>query len=286
MKRYKDLSGQKFNHLTVNKTFSRLTNGLFVSYSKCLCECGNIIILRSSNIVRGRSISCGCLHKNTLDLRGKRFGRWIAIKHITGRNGQDGRWLCQCDCGTEKTIVTWTLTSGQSQSCGCLRDFLTKNYPANKVHGKSDHYLFNTWEGIKRRCYNPTDPAFKYYGGRKSKPIKLFHNWINSFQSFYDYIIMTLGERPTKKHTLDRCDNSKGYRPGNLRWATWTQQARNTRKNILVEYNNTNMVLSELSEKTGRPYMLLYNRICNLNWNVDRAVSKPVDMRFGPRKNK
>ena len=39
-----------------------------------------------------------------------------------------------------------------------------------------------------------------------------------------------MGERPSPAHSIDRKDNSKGYEPGNCRWATASDQTRNSRK--------------------------------------------------------
>ena len=61
----------------------------------------------------------GC-NNNQLQLIGKRFGRLTVIKE----HGRDERgavlWLCMCDCGEEKTVISNHLTSGAVQSCGCL----------------------------------------------------------------------------------------------------------------------------------------------------------------------
>ena len=54
-----------------------------------------------------------------LDLTGKRFGKLVAISKAPSRNGKTF-WLCQCDCGNQKEIQTNNLTSGATQSCGCL----------------------------------------------------------------------------------------------------------------------------------------------------------------------
>jgi len=51
-----------------------------------------------------------------LDLSNRQFGRLLVKKRLTGR-----LWLCRCVCGIEKSIPTGNLTSGQTQSCGCLR---------------------------------------------------------------------------------------------------------------------------------------------------------------------
>lgn len=53
-----------------------------------------------------------------LDLTGQRFGRLIAVSPT--KKGQKTAWLCRCDCGNEKIIVTASLRNGSTQSCGCL----------------------------------------------------------------------------------------------------------------------------------------------------------------------
>lgn len=54
------------------------------------------------------------------DLTGQRFGRLVALKMV-----KDGskkiKWLCKCDCGNEKVVAAWCLTSGNTKSCGCLK---------------------------------------------------------------------------------------------------------------------------------------------------------------------
>lgn len=67
--------------------------------------------------------------------------------------------------------------------------------------------------------------AFKDWGGRG---VTMFPLWRDSFTGFALYVLNTLGERPSR-HSLDRIDNSLGYVPGNLRWATAKEQAANRR---------------------------------------------------------
>lgn len=53
------------------------------------------------------------------DLTGKRFGRWTVIQRAPNKNTRTS-WLCQCDCGKQKEVLSCHLKSGRSQSCGCL----------------------------------------------------------------------------------------------------------------------------------------------------------------------
>jgi hypothetical protein len=58
----KDLTNQKFGRLTVIERAGSAGNQ---STWKCLCECGNEKIVRSSSLRCGDTKSCGCLHKDT-----------------------------------------------------------------------------------------------------------------------------------------------------------------------------------------------------------------------------
>lgn len=77
----------------------------------------------------------------------------------------------------------------------------------------------------------------------------MFDEWRKSFAAFYAHI----GDPPSPAHSIDRMDNSKGYEPGNIRWATSTEQAGN-RKNS-VRYNGLSIL--ELSHK----YQVHYERL-------------------------
>ena len=106
--------------------------------------------------------------------------------------------------------------------------FITKN----KRHSKRHTTEYIIWNNIKNRCLNTNNCNYKYYGERG---IKIYKNWAEDFNCFYEYLIKTIGLRPSKDKTLDRIDNNKNYEPGNIRWADKTTQARNRRchaKNI------------------------------------------------------
>src|SRR6185436_8132120 len=61
--------------------------------------------------------------------------------------------------------------------------------------------------------------------------VRVCAEWRNNFDAFLAYV----GKRPSKRHSLDRYPNKDGdYAPGNVRWATQHEQARNRRSTKLT----------------------------------------------------
>lgn len=80
---------------------------------------------------------------------------------------------------------------------------------------------YKRWASMIDRCHNPKCRAYKWYGARG---ISVCHEWRKSFDAY----MRDVGERPSTKHSLDRIDVNGNYEPGNVRWATWSEQRMNT----------------------------------------------------------
>ena len=88
-----------------------------------------------------------------LDRTGLKYGRLAVVKH----SGKDKRnkhlWLCKCDCGNEKIVVSDNISSGKSNSCGCLKaEFLANSgFQFMGVNNREDAVLKVQYSHLKRR---------------------------------------------------------------------------------------------------------------------------------------
>lgn len=181
------------------------------------------------------------------DLIGKRFGKLTVIKDV-GRKHGGVLWLCQCDCGNTKEVMSQSLLNGATTSCGCHnREIITK-------HNKSRTRLYHTYQCIKDRCTNPNAQEYARYGGRG---ISLCDEWLNSKESFFEWALKN-GYR--NGLSIDRIDNNGDYCPENCRWVTAKEQARNRSTNVVLEYNGEKHCLSEWAELLNENYAKLLSR--------------------------
>lgn len=194
------------------------------------------------------------------DLAGVRFGLWLVVAYA-GR----GRWQCQCECGSPaRTVPRGDLTGGKSRSCGCFRKatgngckFYKHGHSGGSFGSQGQSLEYRTWRGMISRCTNKTNSAWKNYGGRG---ITVCERWLNSFEAFLE----DMGPCPPGMHgkvrlySLDRIDVNGNYEPGNCRWATRLEQARNKRTVSALEEENSRLrVLLERGAKKRKDNRLL-----------------------------
>lgn len=194
------------------------------------------------------------------DLSGQRFGRWTVIEFI---GVGPTRWLCKCDCGVVRSVEAGNLKKGVSVSCGC---FAIEGKRARKLrHGRSGTTMHIIWSGMKSRCYNKNEPAYKNYGGRG---IRMCDRWRNSFEAFLEDV----GERPGPEYSIDRIDNDGNYEPGNVRWVTDKQQANNKRNNRILEHDGRSLTVAQWAKETGISGFVILGRLSR-GWTVHDALT-------------
>jgi hypothetical protein len=189
---------------------------------------------------------------------GTRFCRYTVIDEAPRYrkpSGASTRLLnCRCDCGVVKSVRLTSLRTGSTVSCGCFhKEQATALGKAARTHGQSKTRVYWIWQAMISRCHDQRDKSYPRYGGRGTS---VCQEWRDSFESFSDH----MGPRP-EGLTLDRINSGGNYEPGNMRWATYKQQARNTRRNHLYTMNGETRCLAEWCEITGEPWSTVKKRV-------------------------
>lgn len=100
-----------------------------------------------------------------------------------------------------------------------------------------------------QRCRDPGHKSYEEYGGAG---VAVSDAWLD-FRRF----LADMGERPPGT-TVDRIDNSRGYEPGNCRWATTSQQGRSKQSSVYIDFRGERLHLIEVANRTGRLYRTLW----------------------------
>lgn len=128
--------------------------------------------------------------------------------------------------------------------------------------------IYRRWQHMIQRCHNPNDRDYPRYGGRG---ITVCERWMD-FENF----LADMGEPPTSKHSLDRIDNTKGYEPNNVRWATAKQQQNNRTNTKLLTIKGATKPLSEWCELVGIGSKTVLYRLKHRGMSHEDAVYTPL----------
>lgn len=233
------------------------------------------------------SISRSVSTRKARDVSGQRFGHVVTIRLVGG--GHHGPvWEIRCDCGNTGTRPLCRLENairkGQLPHCGRRCVIPVQKYKHSKNRAYSPRHVkrrvtlvtthageHSVWKGMRRRCSARAKPVdrLRYF----DRGARVHPEWRASFAAFLNHI----GPRPSPLHSIDRYPDPNGnYEPGNVRWATATEQANNRRNTISLTVDGQTMSLSQWARKVGISVATLYGRIAIKGWEPTRAVKTPA----------
>lgn len=190
------------------------------------------------------------------NIEGRRFFMLEAVCKVQTRvKSTNAHWYCLCDCGNGKVINASKLTTGKTKSCGCFGEAYKSII--KRKHGKYGTPEYQAWASMLDRCSNSKSASYKNYGERG---IFVCDEWRN-FEVFY----RDMGDRPSKRHSIDRIDNEDGYHPANCKWSLPHEQQQNTRQ---TKFSKSDIVkIAEL-----RNQGLLYREIAEIYQCSESAI--------------
>ena len=190
---------------------------------------------------------------SSIDMTGQKYNSWTVLRKDGERsNGKHTYWICECECGSVRSITRSALISGASKSCGCKP---RNSKGVNSTHGMSKTRIYHEWLSMRRRCaaaHTVKDAAYYY-----EKGIRVCDEWQNDFIAFRDW---AYANGYAEDLTIDRIDNSKGYGPDNCRWITNAEQQANRTNNVMFDYHGETLCLRQICQREHANYRLAHQR--------------------------
>lgn len=149
---------------------------------------------------------------------------------------------------------------------------LSQDEILNNIH------LYDIWTGMMDRCYNPKNHAYKWYGGKKVNPTRVYKKW-QDYTGFkednweeYTNHVKQYGREQT---SIDREDENGDYCPSNCSWADWEQQGRNkSSTKYFLPCNNYQKTLRQHCKQNEYGYDKIIEYIKQYNLEPDKALAK------------
>lgn len=203
---------------------------------------------------------------------GQQYGRLTVIKraddYVSPKGRHIARFKCKCECGKIFYATSSNILGGRTKGCGCIMHSGT--WGRSYIDGRCKERIYHIWTGMKDRCYNKNNQAYKHYGG---KGIGLCDEWINDYPAFRTWAIKN-GYKSNL--TIERIDTDKGYCPENCKWIPRSEQPRNTAQNRWITYNGKTMILVDWAKELGMNSRTLSSRLNKMHLSVEEAFTRPI----------
>lgn len=197
----------------------------------------------------------------------------LFVKRIDGRDAE-------FECPFCKKIFQAGIrhvATGATSSCGCRFMGKDKHFHTTYDGYRSPEYI--CWYAMRKRCLDPTFEHYHRYGGAGITICA----WWDDFNNF----LSDMGPRPSRKHTLDRYPDTKGnYEPSNCRWATKREQVMNRTNTVKVVYKGQEKALDDWCKELGLNYFVMWSRIFNSKFSVEKAFETPIRKRRPNKKRR
>lgn len=142
MGKFRDLTGQTFGRLKVIERAA--PDGTKRTMWKCSCKCGNTVVVRSPDLLREKTTSCGCFRKEQLVARSTKHGmcetrlyrEYLSMKDRCYREkckdypDYGGRGITICEEWREsfEAFRDWALANGYRDDLTIERKDVNGNY--------------------------------------------------------------------------------------------------------------------------------------------------------------
>lgn len=193
-------------------------------------------------------------------VKGKRFGSVVVVEMVRSKLCRTF-WKVKCDCGRTSVKIDYSLKNLKFCSVRCPEG-AEHRYEKNATHHMGRHPVYRVWATMKARCSNPNNKSYPGYGGRG---ISVCPSWVRSFAEFWS----DMGTTWKQGLQLDRINNDGGYEPGNCRWVTPVENARNKPWCTTPSWAFDNM------DKHGIGMPVFHERL-RRGWTVEKASTVPV----------
>ena len=214
---------------------------------------------------------------NFIDLTGQKFGCLTVIRQGARKRNRI-TWHCICECGKSVDVLSNSLLTGSTKSCGCYQR--QRAAEAQWKHGEAVRSaptarLYNIWTNMRVRCNCNTYRDYADYGGRG---ITVCQEWNESYDAFKSW---ALANGYSDDKTLDRRNNDLSYTPENCRWATILQQENNRRSNRYITCDGVTHTIAEWARIFNINYYTLYSRLKKFGFSSPSAIQELIDEQKG-----